>query len=173
MMSAAASSCGSESPWTVVGEHSSLVGQRVTVTLHKAADQYTWLPSTLAFVDMGLDEYEHLAGKIGSQAAAEVALLAVARACGDHVSKWKRAKELGIPWQQKNGPHSPVCKPSTTLLSQRRSWRVWRKMLPFRAHLELAKVLRLGAWSGVLWLRAWFWVLLLRAWQTLMMRSRA
>ena len=89
----ASSVSSEESSWDMVGDHSSMVGQ--------AVDQYVWLRTALAFVDMGVDEYGHLARKVGSRAAAEVMLLAVSRACGDDVSKWNRAKKLGIPWQQK------------------------------------------------------------------------
>ena len=95
----ASSVSSEESSWNMVDDHSSMVGQ--AVTLHHGVDQYVWLRTALAFVDMGVDEYGHLARKIGPRAAAEVILLAVSRACGDDVNKWSRAKKLGIPWQQK------------------------------------------------------------------------
>ena len=94
-----ASDAGSDTPWTMVDDDASLVGG--ATTQNHAADQYVWLRGAIAFVDVGVDEYGHLARKIGSRAAAEVILLAVCRVCGDDVSKWNRAKKLGIPWQQK------------------------------------------------------------------------
>ena len=94
-----ASDAGSDTPWTMVDDDASLVGG--ATTQNHAADQYVWLRGAIAFVDVGVDEYGHLARKVGSRAAAEVILLAVCRVCGDDVSKWNRAKKLGIPWQQK------------------------------------------------------------------------
>ena len=44
---------------------------------------------------MGNDEFESLTTRIGSRAAAEFVLLAVAWKCGDRMEQWKKAGELG------------------------------------------------------------------------------
>ena len=46
--------------------------------------------------------FEFLAKVIGTHAAGEVLLLAVARACGDNADLWNKARRVGIPWQRKN-----------------------------------------------------------------------
>ena len=51
---------------------------------------------------MDVQLFEHLACVLGTHAAGEVLLLAVARACGDNSSLWNKACSLGIPWQRKN-----------------------------------------------------------------------
>ena len=50
---------------------------------------------------MDVQVFEHLASLIGTHAAGEVLLLAVARTCGDKDSLWKKACSAGIPWQRK------------------------------------------------------------------------
>ena len=49
-----------------------------------------------------VQNFEHLAEKLGINAAGEVLLLAVARTCGDNASLWGKARSAGIPWQHKN-----------------------------------------------------------------------
>ena len=46
--------------------------------------------------------FEHLANVLGTHAAGEVLLLAVARACGDNADLWNKARLVGILWQRKN-----------------------------------------------------------------------
>ena len=66
-----------------------------------AIDTYTWGRAALEFVQIGHDEHEALANKIGVGGAGEVVLLAVARKCGDNPLLWSEARLLGIPWLQK------------------------------------------------------------------------
>ena len=77
-----------------------MIGEKPT--LSRAVDSFIWLRGALTFLHFDLDEYENLARKIGSHAAAEVVLLAVARQCKQDAGKWKRARNLGIPWLRKN-----------------------------------------------------------------------
>ena len=51
---------------------------------------------------MDAQSFEKLANVLGTHAAGEVLLLAVARACGDNASLWNKARSAGIPWQRKN-----------------------------------------------------------------------
>ena len=51
---------------------------------------------------MDAQTFEELATVLGTRAAGEVLLLAVARACGDNAGLWNKAHSVGIPWQRKN-----------------------------------------------------------------------
>ena len=66
-----------------------------------AIDHYTWGRAALHFAGISLVEHERLARKLGSRAAAEVLLLAIAQQCGTSLHNWQLAKDLGIPWQEK------------------------------------------------------------------------
>ena len=50
---------------------------------------------------MDAQTFEELATVLGTHAAGEVLLLAVARACGDNAGLWNQAHSIGIPWQRK------------------------------------------------------------------------
>ena len=50
---------------------------------------------------MDSQTFEELATMLGTRAAGEVLLLAVARACGHTASLWNQAHSVGIPWQRK------------------------------------------------------------------------
>ena len=51
---------------------------------------------------MDAQTFEELATVLGTRAAGEVLLLAVARACKHTPSLWNQAHSVGIPWQRKN-----------------------------------------------------------------------
>ena len=51
---------------------------------------------------MDAQTFEELATMIGTRAAGEVLLLAVARACRHTASLWNQAHSVGIPWHRKN-----------------------------------------------------------------------
>ena len=50
---------------------------------------------------MDAQSFQQLANVLGTHAAGEVLLLAVARACGENASLWNKARLVGIPWQRK------------------------------------------------------------------------
>ena len=50
---------------------------------------------------MDAQTFEELATMLGTRAAGEVLLLAVARACKHTPSLWNQAHSVGIPWQRK------------------------------------------------------------------------
>ena len=50
---------------------------------------------------MDAQTFEELATVLGTRAAGEVLLLAVARACGGNAGLWNKAHSVGIPWQRK------------------------------------------------------------------------
>ena len=51
---------------------------------------------------MDAQSFEHFANVLGTHAAGEVLLLAVAEVCGDDNKLWGKARSIGIPWQRKN-----------------------------------------------------------------------
>ena len=67
-----------------------------------AIDHFQWGRHALKMAKIGAQNFEHLAEKLGINAAGEVLLLAVARTCGDNASLWDKARRAGIPWQHKN-----------------------------------------------------------------------
>ena len=68
----------------------------------EAIDQYQWGRGALKLAKMDAQSFEKLANVLGTHAAGEVLLLAIARACGDNVGLWNKAHLVGIPWQRKN-----------------------------------------------------------------------
>ena len=51
---------------------------------------------------MDAQTFAELATMVGTRAAGEVLLLAVARACTGNAGLWNKAHSVGIPWQRKN-----------------------------------------------------------------------
>ena len=83
-------STGSDA-WTEVGSSSSVLGG-APLRRPPAIDVYQWGRDALSFVDMSVQEFENLAARIGSRAAGEVLLLAVAKECGKSPQKWLQGK---------------------------------------------------------------------------------
>ena len=50
---------------------------------------------------MDAQSFDKWAAVLGTHAAGEVLMLAVARACGDDAGLWHKAHSVGIPWRQK------------------------------------------------------------------------
>ena len=62
---------------------------------------YPWIRASLSFTGITVEQHEALAEKLGAIAAAEVLLLVISYKCQRSRSKWKKAKDLGIPWLNK------------------------------------------------------------------------
>ena len=69
----------------------------------ESIDHYLWGRAALRFAGISPAEHAGLVRKLGITTAMEVLLLAIAKVCGNNTCKWKKAKDLGIPWQENNG----------------------------------------------------------------------
>ena len=77
----------------------SMVGGRPSRPRH--VDKYPWIRASLSFTGITVERHEELAEKLGPIAAAEVLLLVISYKCDGSRTKWKKAKDLGIPWLNK------------------------------------------------------------------------
>ena len=73
----------------------SMVGGRPRRPRH--VDKYPWIRASLSFAGITVEQHEALAEKLGAIAAAEVLLLVISYKCERSRTKWKKAKDLGIP----------------------------------------------------------------------------
>ena len=84
----------------VGGAAPSMVGAAPARSHH--IDRFQWGREVLSMAKMDVQRFDRLATMLGTHAAGEVLLLAVARTCGDNASLWNKARLAGIPWQRKN-----------------------------------------------------------------------
>ena len=63
----------------------------------RRVDKYPWIRASLSFAGITVERHEELAEKLGRIAAAEVLLLVISYKCDGSRTKWKKAKDLGIP----------------------------------------------------------------------------
>ena len=71
-----------EDALTDVGDASSMVA--APPRRRMAIDQYQWGRAALGFAEISVEEHEAWAARLGSGAAAEILLLAIARKCGNN-----------------------------------------------------------------------------------------
>ena len=67
----------------------------------RRVDKYPWIRASLSFTGITVEQHEALAENLGAIAAAEVLLLVISYKCDGSRTKWKKAKDLGIPWLNK------------------------------------------------------------------------
>ena len=65
-------------------------------------DDLNWGRAALDFIEMSIPFFEDMAGKLTSEVAFEVVLLAVANKCEKEPTLWDTARRIGIPWRIKS-----------------------------------------------------------------------
>ena len=66
-----------------------------------ASGQFPWGRAALQFAGISIAEHEVFAQKLGVGVVGEVLLLIISRQCGADPRRCQRARDAGIPWQEK------------------------------------------------------------------------